>query len=158
MSEHDGPTAPLLDVSVHLFLHLFALKLNVGPIEVFGIDPSNGLVIDVYVVKEKKIRCTDRSAQQFGLLTDHFRLTAEADALVLKPISENVFEQIGFDLRFGLIDAGNSVNRFGCLKFVLLSLFHARRIAKALLDAFLGPSHGLEHHAKDVDGWEIVFF
>ena len=56
MTEHDGSTAPFLDVPIHLLLHLLTLEFNIRPIEVFSVNPSHRLVIDVDMVKEKEIR------------------------------------------------------------------------------------------------------
>ena len=65
MTEHDGSTAPFLDVPVHLLLHFLALEFNIRPVEVFCVNPSHGLVVDVHVIEEEKVRCSYRPTQQF---------------------------------------------------------------------------------------------
>ena len=98
MAEHDRSAAPLFDVPVHLFLHLLALKLNVSTVEVLGIDPSDGLVVDVNVIQKQEVGGPHRPTQSFGLFFDHLRLSTQTNALFFEPVGEDVLKEIGFDL------------------------------------------------------------
>ena len=55
MSEHDGSTAPLVDVAHHLFLHLLSLETDISTIEVLCINPGDWLAIDFNMVEKEDI-------------------------------------------------------------------------------------------------------
>jgi len=94
VAEHDRSTAPLLDVSVHLFLHFLSLEFNISPVEMFGVNPRHRFAVDVDMVEEQQVGRADRAPQSLRLFLDHLGLTAQANTFGLKPISEDVFKQI----------------------------------------------------------------
>jgi hypothetical protein len=50
MAENERSLTPRINVSVCLFCNLLSLEINVSTIEVFSIDPSNGLAINLDMV------------------------------------------------------------------------------------------------------------
>ena len=155
MPVDDGAGPPLLDVAVHLLGHLLALEIDVGAVEVLGVDPRDRFTVDLHMVEEEQVGRADGSTVFLGLLLDHLRLAPQPHALVLEPIGKDLLEQVRGLSGFALIDVGDAVRRFGGFELFALALLEALWILEGLLDLRLAPALLGQHGAEDVHRREV---
>ena len=155
MPVDDGASPPLLDVAVHLLGHLLALEVDVGAVEVLGVNPRDRFTVDLHVVEEEQVGRADGPAVLLGLLLDHLRLAAQAHALVLEPIGQDLLEEVRGFGGFALVDVGDAVRGFCGFELFALALLEALWILEGLLDLRLAPALFGQHRPEDVHRWEV---
>ena len=120
-----------------------------------GVNPRDRFTVDLHVVEEEQVGRADGPAVLLGLLLDHLRLAAQAHALVLEPIGQDLLEEVRGFGGFALVDVGDAVRGFCGFELFALALLEALWILEGLLDLRLAPALLGQHRPEDVHRWEV---